>query len=66
MDIEGGEEELLGRHTQWLERVKSLVVEWHDDRADSAPLIRRVEAAGFVHQRINASRQDNLSLFLRQ
>lgn len=64
MDIEGGEQELLGRDTDWLRRVKALVVEWHDDRADSAPLIRNVEAAGFQHQRINTERQENLSLFL--
>lgn len=65
MDIEGGEEELLGRDTDWLARVKALMVEWHDDRADSRPLIRNVEAAGFQHRRINVLRQDNLSLFLR-
>jgi len=65
MDIEGGEEELLGRDTDWLDRVKALIVEWHDDRADSRPLIRSVEAAGFTHRRINEPRQDNLSLFWR-
>jgi FkbM family methyltransferase len=65
MDIEGGEEELLGRDVGWLERVQALIVEWHDDRTDSRPLIRNVEAAGFRHQRINAARQDNLSLFCR-
>lgn len=66
MDIEGGEEDLLGHDTTWLARVKSLLVEWHDDRADSRPLIRSVEAAGFTHCRINESRQDNLSLFCRR
>lgn len=66
MDIEGGEEELLSRDTDWLAKVKALMVEWHDDRADSRPLIRNVEAAGFAHQRINSERQDNLSLFLRK
>lgn len=65
MDIEGGEEELLGRDTDWLGRIKALMVEWHEDRVDSRPLIRNVDAAGFQHQRINCERQDNLSLFLR-
>ncbi|OYW71065.1 MAG: hypothetical protein B7Z37_28785 [Verrucomicrobia bacterium 12-59-8] len=65
MDIEGGEEELLSHDTDWLPKVKALLVEWHDDRADSRPLIRNVEAAGFLHQRINVERQDNLSLFCR-
>ncbi len=66
MDIEGGEQDLLGHETDWLGRVKALMVEWHDDRADSRPLIRNVEACGFRHQRINAGRQDNLSLFVRK
>lgn len=65
MDIEGGEAELLGGDTGWLRRVKMLIVEWHDDRADSAPLIRNVEASGFRHQKINTGRQDNLSLLVR-
>lgn len=65
IDIEGAEQELLGQDTDWLERVQALLVEWHDDRADSRPLIRNVEAAGFRHKRINAARQDNLSLFWR-
>lgn len=66
MDIEGGEEELLSHDTDWLTKVKALIVEWHDERADSRPLIRNVEAAGFTHRRINSERQDNLSLFLRK
>lgn len=65
MDIEGGEEVLLSHDTDWLARVNALIVEWHDDRADSRPLIRNVEAAGFVHRRINEARQENLSLFYR-
>jgi FkbM family methyltransferase len=65
MDIEGGEEELLGRDIDWLARVRALIVEWHDDRADSRALIQNVVAAGFDHQRINSARQHNLSLLLR-
>ena len=65
MDIEGGEAELLSRDTDWLTRIKALIVEWHDERADSRPLIRNVELAGFAHRRINHDRQENLSLFYR-
>lgn len=65
MDIEGAEAELLAEDASWLSRVEALMVEWHEDRADPAPLIRNVEAAGFQHQRLNVRRQDNLSLFLR-
>lgn len=66
MDIEGGEQDLLGHDLDWLDRVQALVVEWHDDRADSLPLIENVIAAGFRHERINIERQDNLSLFVRR
>jgi len=66
MDIEGAEAELLAEDVSWLSRAQALMVEWHEERADPAPLIRRVEAAGFKHQRLNARRQDNLSLFLRR
>ena len=65
MDIEGGEEALLGHDTGWLAGVRALMVEWHDDRADSRPLIQNVVAAGFEHRPLNAARQDNLSLFVR-
>jgi hypothetical protein len=66
MDIEGAEQDLLGHDTDWLESVRALMVEWHDDRADSRPLIEKVVAAGFQHRRLNAARQENLSLFVRQ
>ena len=65
-DTEGGEEALLGHDTTWLEGVRALMVEWHDDRADSRPLIQKVTAAGFEHRRLNESRQDNLSLFVKR
>ena len=65
MDIEGGEADLLGHDVDWLAGVKALMVEWHDDRADSRPLISNVLAAGFRHVPINIQRQENLSLFLR-
>ncbi len=65
MDIEGGEADLLGHDTDWLSSVNSLMVEWHDDRVESGPLIANVVAAGFIHKRINVKQQDNLSLFTR-
>ena len=65
MDIEGGEGDLLSGEPRWLENVGALIVEWHDERADSAPLIQNVKKIGFSHRRINESRQENLSLFVR-
>lgn len=65
MDIEGAEGDLLSGNPRWLENVGALIVEWHDERTDSAPLIQNVEKIGFSHRRINESRQENLSLFVR-
>jgi FkbM family methyltransferase len=65
MDIEGGEAELLGGEANWLDSVRALMVEWHDDRADSRPLIAKVLASGFEHRPLNAGRQNNLSLFVK-
>jgi FkbM family methyltransferase len=65
MDIEGGEASLLGSDVSWLQQINSLLVEWHDDRTDSRPLIANVINAGFKHWRINEARQDNLSAFTR-
>lgn len=65
MDIEGGEAELLGRDTDWLSKVRMLMVEWHDERADSRPLLKNLEDAGFRHHRLNGLRQENLSLLLK-
>ncbi len=65
MDIEGAEGELLSHDMDWLDRVRAMVVEWHDEVAPSAPLIENVIRAGFHHERINSSRQDNLSLFVK-
>ena len=64
MDIEGGEGELLAAPCRWLAR-GALLVEFHDEKTPSAPLIAAVEAHGLTHRRINAARQDNLSAFVR-
>lgn len=65
MDIEGGEADLLGHDLDWLANVGALVIEWHDDRADSGPLLQNLIKAGFRHHRINSTKQDNLSLLIR-
>lgn len=65
MDIEGAEKSVLGADVSWLQRVRALVIEWHPDRADPAPLIATITRAGFDHLPCNAARQDNLSAFKR-
>ena len=67
MDIEGAEGALLAEGSNaWLRGVKALIVEWHPDRCDPAPLIAAVERQGFRHFPANVHRQDNLSAFLRE
>ncbi len=63
MDIEGGEAGLLGQNTEWLARVRALMIEWHDDQTDSRLLIQAILNRGFQHQHMNTAYQDNLSLF---
>ncbi|MGV3660332.1 MAG: FkbM family methyltransferase [Prosthecobacter sp.] len=65
MDIEGSEGPLLSGDLDWLAGTRALMVEWHDDIVPSGPLIDNVVRAGFRHERINALRQHNLSLFVR-
>lgn len=66
MDVEGAEQTVLTQETSWLASVRSLVIEWHPDRCDPAPLVKALEAAGFEHHPANVSRQDNLSAFRRR
>lgn len=66
MDIEGSEGPMLSGDLDWLTGVRALIVEWHDEFVPSGPLIENVVSAGFIHHRINAERQENLSLFVRK
>ena len=66
MDVEGAEQSVLAAETSWLARVRALVIEWHPDRCDPAPLVKALETAGFDHFAANATRQDNLSAFRRR
>lgn len=49
MDIEGGEAAALEGDPSWLERVDSLLVEFHPDLVDYPALVAKIEAAGFRH-----------------
>lgn len=67
MDVEGAEGALLAEGAnEWLRGVKALIVEWHPDRCDPAPLLAAVQRQGFRHFPANVHRQDNLSAFLRE
>lgn len=49
MDIEGGEAAVLEGAGSWLQRVDSLMVEFHPDVVDYPALVAIIEAAGFRH-----------------
>lgn len=65
MDIEGSENALLSKHTDWLAKVRALMIEWHDEITPSPPLIQNLLSSGFHHRPMNAARQENLSLFVK-
>lgn len=65
IDIEGSEHELLTPHSDWLDRVRAMMIEWHDDVAPSDGMKHVLMARGFRHELLNARRQENLSLYLR-
>jgi FkbM family methyltransferase len=65
MDIEGSENALLSKHTDWLTKVRALMIEWHDEITPSPPLIQNLVSSGFHHRPMNAARQENLSLFVK-
>ncbi len=66
IDIEGAEQAVFSADISWLDRVRALIIEWHSDRCDPAPMIAKIQAANFEHYAVNASRQDNLSLFFKK
>lgn len=66
MDIEGSERELLTPRSDWLDQVRALIIEWHDDVAPSEGMKQVLLKRGFQNKPLNARRQENLSLYLRR
>jgi FkbM family methyltransferase len=66
MDIEGSERELLTPRSDWLDQVRALMIEWHDDVAPSEGMKQVLLKRGFQNKPLNAHRQENLSLYLRR
>jgi FkbM family methyltransferase len=65
LDIEGGEQELLDGDVAWLDRVRSLIVEFHPLLVDYPGLVARIERAGFRYYRADSVFPDNMDAFLR-
>lgn len=71
MDIEGGEENVLTRETEWLDGVRFLLAELHPDRVDVGRVLHCMRERGFepsvqhvpFHER---TAQDPLVLFRRR
>ena len=66
MDIEGGEEAVLGGDLGWLDRVQSLIVEFHPELVEHEKLIGLVTARGFRYIPAGAARPSSMDFFTRE
>jgi hypothetical protein len=65
IDIEGGEEELLGGPTEWLGCTDAIIIEFHPTSVDYPRLIRKVSSQGFKYIPANSVFPDNMDCFTR-
>lgn len=65
MDIEGGEGALLDGDTSWLDRVGSLIVEFHPTLVDYPKLVSQLEVAGFQYVPANSAWPGSMDSFFR-
>ncbi len=66
MDIEGAEEELLTGDLSWLERVKSLIIEFHPTLVDYPGLVNRLRECGFDYIAAGTAHADSMDFFVRR
>lgn len=64
LDIEGGEQDLLSANIEWLQRVKSIIAEFHPDRVDYPTLIKTIENANFTYLPPSSVFPDNMDAFV--
>lgn len=65
MDIEGAEQELLTGDLGWLERVKSLIIEFHPTLVDYPGLIKGLRECGFEYIPAGTAHTDSMDFFVR-
>jgi FkbM family methyltransferase len=65
MDIEGAEQELLTGDLRWLERVKSLIIEFHPTLVDYPGLVNRLRERGFDYIPAGTAHADSMDFFVR-
>lgn len=66
LDIEGGEEELLGSNLEWLERVDAIIAEFHPGCVDYPGLVMKLQERGFRYIPANSVFPDNMDSFIRE
>jgi FkbM family methyltransferase len=65
IDIEGGEAELFGRDTEWLDRVETIMMELHSAVVATEPVVLCIESHGFRHVPVNSVRWGTTDAFVR-
>lgn len=67
MDIEGGEGPLLSENVEWLDRVRSIIAEFHPEVIDYQAVIRAVENRGFRYLPAHSAAEfDSMDAFIRR
>lgn len=65
IDIEGAEGQLLSGELDWLDAVRSIVIEFHLDRVDRGSLVERVEGRGFRYVPAGSVHRHSMDAFVR-
>jgi len=66
MDIEGAEQELLTADLSWLQKVKSLIIEFHPTLVDYPGLVNKLREAGFDYIPAGTAHPDSMDFFVRR
>jgi FkbM family methyltransferase len=66
LDIEGGEQDLLGSNLEWLQRVDAIIAEFHPDCVDYPGLVAKLQQQGFRYIPANSVFRNNMDSFVRE
>jgi FkbM family methyltransferase len=66
MDIEGAEQELLTGDLSWLQKVNSLIIEFHPTLVDYPGLVNRLRQCGFDYVPAGTAHADSMDFFVRR
>jgi len=66
LDIEGGEQELLGSNLEWLQQVDAIIAEFHPDCVDYPGLVAKLQQQGFRYIPANSVFRNNMDSFVRE